>query len=132
MAIRENQKNKEPYVENLINISLSSIEDAYQLINIGLEKRRVAEQRINKRSSRGHGIITLNVLCLNKWSKICFVDLAGSERIKESDSTGVKLNEAVHINSSLSALETLLMNINEKSVRMYRGNKLTRLLQPFI
>ena len=116
----------------MINISINSIEEAYQLINIGLEKRRIAEQKVNKRSSRGHGIITLNILCKNKISKICFVDLAGSERIKESDSTGLKLNEAVHINSSLSALETLLMNIHDKSVRMYRGNKLTRLLQPFI
>jgi hypothetical protein len=67
-----------------------------------------------------------------KSSRLCFVDLAGSERIKESESEGRTLEEAVYINASLSALETLLMNINEQSVRIYRGNKLTRLLQTFM
>ena len=134
LAIREHQTTKEPYVENQILITINSAEEAYQLINIGLEKRRIAEQRVNKRSSRGHGIITLNICTAPSYkeSRICFVDLAGSERVKESESSGKTLTEAVHINTSLSALETLLMNIGQQSVRMYRGNKLTRLLQPFL
>ena len=77
-------------------------------------------------------MLTLNIATKTKESRICFVDLAGSERIKESESSGKTLTEAVHINTSLSALETLLMNIGQQSVRMYRGNKLTRLLQPFL
>jgi hypothetical protein len=40
-------------------IQVNTLKQAYQLINIGLEKRRIAEQKVNKRSSRGHGIITV-------------------------------------------------------------------------
>ena len=63
--------------------------------------------------------------------RISFIDLAGCERIKESESKGATLNEALHINASLSALETLMMNISDQNVRSYRSNKLTRLLQPY-
>lgn len=48
-----------------------------------MEKRQVGEQKINKRSSRGHGIITINIQMSNGTNgRLCFVDLAGSERIK--------------------------------------------------
>ena len=42
------------------------------------------------------------------------------------------MNEALHINSSLSTLETLLMSISDQQVRNYRASKLTRILQPYI
>lgn len=52
----------------------------------------MGEQKINKRSSRGHGLITLNIaLKGGKVSRLCFVDLAGSERVKESESVGKTL-----------------------------------------
>lgn len=115
-------------------IEIKSAQQAYQIINIALEKRRVAEQKMNRRSSRGHGIITLNIDPQNgqRPSRLCFVDLAGCERLKESESRGTTLHEALHINSSLSSLETLLMNISEQSIRNYRSSKLTRMLQPYL
>ena len=60
-------------------IQVKSLEQAFQIINIGLEKRRVAEQKKNRRSSRGHGMISINIDPCNgsKPSKLCFVDLAG-------------------------------------------------------
>ena len=60
-------------------IQVKSLEQAYQIINVGLEKRKVAEQKMNRKSSRGHGIITLNLENPDslKPSKLCFVDLAG-------------------------------------------------------
>ena len=75
-------------------IQVRSLEQAYQIINIGLEKRRVAEQKMNRRSSRGHGMIAINIDAMNghQPAKICFVDLAGCERLKESESKGVTLN----------------------------------------
>jgi len=39
-------------------IQVKNFKQASQLLNIGLEKRKIAEQKINNRSSRGHGIIT--------------------------------------------------------------------------
>ena len=67
-------------------INVQSVEQAFQIINIGLEKRRVAEQRMNRRSSRGHGVICINVDPNNgqRPGKLCFVDLAGCERLKDS------------------------------------------------
>lgn len=41
LSIREHQSSKEPYIENNISIIVNTIEEAYQLLNIGLEKRRV-------------------------------------------------------------------------------------------
>lgn len=84
LTIREHQASKEPYIENQITINVKTLEEAFQLINIGLEKRKIAEQKMNRRSSRGHGMITLNIHSGGKIGKLCFVDLAGSERIKES------------------------------------------------
>lgn len=65
-------------------IQVKNYKQASQLINIGLEKRRIAEQKVNNRSSRGHGVITFyfrNQLS-NHTGRVCFVDLAGCERIK--------------------------------------------------
>lgn len=89
---------------------------------------------MNRKSSRGHGLITVNITPQSeeKGGKMCFIDLAGCERLKDSESKGLTLNEALHINSSLSSLETLLMNISDQNVRNYRSSKLTRILQPYI
>lgn len=117
-----------------MKIRVSSCEEAFKLINIGLEHRRVAEQKLNRNSSRGHALLTVYLksnLGQLPPAKLCFVDLAGSERLKETESKGVNLSEAVHINSSLSALETLLINLSSNSHPTYRSNKLTRLLQPY-
>ena len=77
-------------------------------------------------------LITVNITPPEgKPGRICFIDLAGCERLKETESKGVTMQEALHINSSLSSLETLLMRISEQKVRDYRSSKLTRVLQPY-
>lgn len=60
-------------------IQVQSTQQAFQIINIGLDKRRVAEQRMNRRSSRGHGVITILIDPNNgqRPGRLCFVDLAG-------------------------------------------------------
>lgn len=60
-------------------IQVRNFKQASQLVNIGLEKRRIAEQRVNNRSSRGHGVITFYMKNKNSQhsGRICFVDLAG-------------------------------------------------------
>ncbi|CCI46176.1 unnamed protein product [Albugo candida] len=60
------------------------------------------------------------------------VDLAGSERLKKSESDGQRLKEALHINSSLSAVGKVVMSLDPESGYSYipyRDSKLTRLLQ---
>jgi hypothetical protein len=60
-------------------IQVKNFKQASQLLNIGLEKRKIAEQKVNNRSSRGHGIITFYMRNQNSSNtgRICFVDLAG-------------------------------------------------------
>lgn len=60
------------------------------------------------------------------------VDLAGSERLKKSASEGQRKTEALHINSSLTALGKVVMALDPSSGLThvpYRDSKLTRLLQ---
>lgn len=40
--IRENQQTKEPYIENEMSISVKSLEESFKVINMGLEKRKIA------------------------------------------------------------------------------------------
>ncbi len=84
LTIRENAQ-KETFVENLLKIRVGSCEEAYKLVNIGLEHRRVAEQKLNRNSSRGHALLTVYLKPNSgpaSTAKLCFVDLAGSERLK--------------------------------------------------
>ena len=60
-------------------------------------------------------------------------DLAGSERVRRTTSTGIRLEEAKHINASLSALGNVInclasSNINNQQFIPYRTSKLTRAL----
>ena len=84
LTIREHAQ-KETFVENLLKIRVGSCEEAYKLVNIGLEHRRVAEQKLNRNSSRGHALLTVYLKPNSgpaSTAKLCFVDLAGSERLK--------------------------------------------------
>jgi len=66
---------------------------------------------MNQASSRSHSIFTITIEARPTstetffTSKMHLVDLAGSERISKSQVEGSVLNEAKHINLSLSYLE---------------------------
>lgn len=65
-------------------------------------------------------------------SKLYCVDLAGSERLKRTNSTGIQLQEAKYINSSLSTLIKVISSLtdNVSTHIPYRDSKLTTYLQP--
>jgi hypothetical protein len=64
-------------------------------------------------------------------SKLTLIDLAGSERVRKTSSTGVRLDEAKSINTSLSALGNVISAITNGNIKHipFRESKLTRLLQ---
>lgn len=111
------------------------------MINMGTALRQTHETALNANSSRSHTVFTINVVQKDRRmpdAEVCsgvvhLVDLAGSERIARSKSEGKRFQEAVLINSSLSALGQVVLALANDGRAMnhipYRNSKLTRLLQ---
>lgn len=134
----------------LSEVAVSSVSDILSLVHRAQERRRVAETRVNARSSRSHSIFTMKVRCrrtvgdgeLENTGKLHLVDLAGSECAKkasaplEDGTTQVARNpcdeerERRAINQSLLTLGRVISALRDGTGRVpYRDSKLTRLLQ---
>ena len=97
---------------------------------------------MNESSSRSHTILHVDILQETKRegypqklrSRLVLADLAGSERVRNTTPTGVRLEEAKYINSSLSALGNVISALQQSSGKTsqvfipYRTSKLTRVL----
>lgn len=138
--LREDAK-KGVYVEGVEEVTVSSFEDASQLLVLGNSQRRTASTAANADSSRSHSIFTINVvseeirngLTIYTRAKVNLVDLAGSERQKQTKATKERLREAQHINKSLSALSLCISKLADgNSFVNYRDSKLTHLLRDSI
>jgi hypothetical protein len=126
------------FVKDLSLVPVTTMDEVMSLIATGLRVRATHETKMNATSSRSHTVFTITVLQRDKITgeaitgMLNLVDLAGSERIKKSESTGIRLKEALHINSSLTALGKVIMALDpssENSHIPYRDSKLTRVLQ---
>ncbi|KAL6935005.1 hypothetical protein ACO0R3_000977 [Hanseniaspora guilliermondii] len=105
------------------------------ILSVGHNKRKTEETNLNKRSSRSHSILTLNVLGndLTLKKKITIVDLAGSERASKAQNKGVRMKEGAMINKSLLALANCINSLTSEDSDNkhvpFRDSKLTRLLK---
>lgn len=128
------------------SVFIESAEHGLEVLQHGLQKRQVAETKMNDLSSRSHTIFTLTVymgmknaapkpahLLVNDAAvvgKINLVDLAGSENIGKSGAENKRAREAGMINQSLLTLGRVINALVDKSPHIpYRESKLTRLLQ---
>ena len=112
------------WIPGLSQKIVETADEAKQTLVSGLGYRKHAATGMNKRSSRSHAVVMINI-CDSKtkeWqSSISFVDLAGSERQLRTGNAGVRLKESVAINSSLMTLgrclEALRWNHDNKQKR---------------
>lgn len=134
----------------LVGASEAFIDDGMQsvmtVLRKGHERKRFAATAMNDRSSRSHTafIVQITQTCsevpstvgpesasskLVK-SQLHLVDLAGSERVKKSKAAGMRLREAVGINSSLLVLGKVIAGLVESSHHVpYLESKLTTMLR---
>jgi dienelactone hydrolase len=99
-----------------------------RLVDSANQARAVAATNMNVASSRSHSLLYMK---FGGDKTLCVVDLAGSERVKKSGVTGRALDEAKHINGSLSALIRVLNSrIDPKATHVpVRDCKLTEALE---
>ncbi|KAL4466133.1 hypothetical protein ABPG74_004370 [Tetrahymena malaccensis] len=137
LTIYENT-NGQIVIKDLTLIHIKQMSELYEMISAAYQLREKFDTKSNQIWARAHTIFTINVVQKDKEnenipfmnSTIQFVDLAGSERIAKSLTEGHKFQEAILINTSLTALGKCLQNIarSNKSIP-YRESRMTRVLQ---
>ncbi len=133
---------KNVYVENLTEETVTKVKDCIDVLNKGAFKRHTGETCMNAKSSRSHSVFTLQInskyieddIMHTRKSRFYLVDLAGSERQKSTKAVGARLKEGCNINKSLSILGNVinsLVEVSEGKQRYihYRDSKLTYLLK---
>lgn len=135
---------KQAYVKGLLEVPVTSAEEAYTLLCTARANLHTAETLLNACSSRSHCCFNIRLVqytgegeenCIVSTLTLC--DLAGLERASKAGTAGNTLREAGRINSSLMVLsrclETLRNNQNSVSdgVAPFRDSKLTQMMQPF-
>ncbi|XP_033941834.1 kinesin-like protein KIF23 isoform X4 [Pseudochaenichthys georgianus] len=149
--LREDQ-NHNMYVAGCMEVEVKSAEEAFQVFWRGQKKRKVANTRLNRESSRSHSVLIVklaqapldadgdNILQDKNQvtvSQLCLVDLAGSERTGRTGAEGTRVREAGNINQSLLNLRTCMEVLRENQLygtnRMvpYRDSKVTHLFKNY-
>lgn len=137
--------------EGLVEVEVNETADVLTALSTASGNRAVCSHDVNEHSSRSHLVLTIYVDTLRadgstSRSKLNLVDLAGSERLSKTGATGQALEEAKHINKSLSALGDVIAALGSPGTKSgksgavggaggtpghipYRNSKLTYLLQ---
>lgn len=99
-------------VPDATRVRVTCSDDVLHVMAVGQANRASAETKMNERSSRSHSVLTVSVDGVHRLTGeathgcLHLIDLAGSERVLKSEAVGERLEEAKHINKSLSALGT--------------------------
>eukprot|EP00698_Gefionella_okellyi_P006292 TRINITY_DN15676_c0_g1_i1.p1 TRINITY_DN15676_c0_g1~~TRINITY_DN15676_c0_g1_i1.p1 ORF type:complete len:1129 (-),score=176.96 TRINITY_DN15676_c0_g1_i1:110-3496(-) len=125
------------YIENLTEECVSTVEDIFTLISHGEKNRTTAATCMNEVSSRSHSLLAITVQQHEasggtRTGVLNLVDLAGSEKIAKTGATGVRQEEGVAINASLSSLGLCIFKLSQATKQKhipYRDSKLTFILR---
>ena len=124
------------WVTDATECAVTSAAEVQHVIAKAETMRVVASTMQNVESSRSHAVFILTAVrrdlssAVEKTSLLYLVDLAGSECIEKTQSSGLLLDEARYINTSLLTLRRVIDSlINKESHVPYRDSKLTRLLK---
>ena len=144
LEIRESVA-KGVFVNNLTEIVVDDYEKVIKILNTGESNRKIAETKLNEKSSRSHTIFKIYIEFNRKdttstesnvvktySAQLNLIDLAGSENVSKAKCEGIRLKEGTNINKSLLALSNVINRLssqNSKHFINYRDSKLTRLLQ---
>lgn len=92
LPVREDPK-QGFYVEGLQEFEVRDFQEAIEMLNWGLENRKIGATRMNATSSRSHTMLTVKVRQVTAATdgvtrtlegKLIMVDLAGSERVRKT------------------------------------------------
>lgn len=113
---------------------ISSPSELLDIISKGMEQRMTGCTSANERSSRSHGILSIQVrstVTPDVVGTMNFVDLAGSERAADTaNNDKVTRMEGAEINKSLLALKECIRALDERKRHIpFRGSKLTEVLR---
>lgn len=113
---------------------MSEAADLMDLIQIGNQRRAVANTGANRFSSRSHAILIFNIEghrqgeteSVSVRSKLQMIDLAGSERAATTENRGQRMVEGALINKSLLALGQCINILAERSSQDEKKQKRDR------
>ncbi|CAH0481282.1 unnamed protein product [Peronospora belbahrii] len=142
-ALRVQECDGKIQVRGAVEKTIKTLEEGLGLLEMGRRHKQMAETNCNLDSSRSHCVFTLQFyqqvsrFSSHLRSKVSIVDLAGSERGAKTGATGLRMQEASKINSSLMnlmrCLETLRWNQQHppslQKMVPFRESKLARLFQ---
>lgn len=88
---------------------IKSYRDVFKLLKQGQKNKKEACTFVNDRSSRGHTVLTIELILRNekgrvKRCKLNLIDLAGSEKFNNLGESDILHNESNNINKSLHHL----------------------------
>lgn len=139
LLIRQTRKGV-TYIEGIHEEYVTNIQEMFGLMNLGFSNRTTAATGMNAESSRSHCIFSLEIKTTTdegsvKEGRLYFIDLAGSERVSKTGATGILLEEAKAINSSLTALGNVIGQLSKQDKKgkkahvPFRDSTLTHLLK---
>lgn len=114
-------ENQQPKVKSIQTV------DEFQLLLqnvISIRSQKPTNQ--NDTSSRSHLIFILTAE--DKHNEIVFADLAGFESARDKEN----MDETKFINSTLSHLNHVMLNLSRNRIPDYGANELTKLLKPYL